>query len=164
MCFCDFQLSTIYQNHYFHQLTYILVSIFVSAHLTVRKEYNMCFKSCIIKEVFSKNWPISNGYQKVAIILTSEFSYTGWRLSHMWEMISNCTMKVHRMPTEDFRVTQHISPATPMLRRVKVHTFGPSELLHAPTTYGRNACRGAKNFNKIMQFWSSFKKKGSMAK
>lgn len=120
----------------------------------------MCFKSCIIKEVFSKNWPISNGYQKVAIILTSEFSYTGWRLSHMWEMISNCTVKVHRTPTEDFRVTQHISPATPVLRKVKVHTFGPSELLGAPTTYGRNAGRGAKNFNKIMQFWSSFLKKG----
>lgn len=56
------------------------------------------------------------------------------------------------MPTEDFRVTQHISPDTSMLRKVKVHTYGPSKLLHAPAMYGKNACRGAKNFNKIMQF------------
>lgn len=40
------------------------------------------------------------------------------------------------MPTEDFRVTRRISPATFMLRKVNVHTYGPSELLHAPTTYG----------------------------
>lgn len=73
------------------------------------------------------------------LTLTSEFSPTGWRIRYMWEMISNWTMKIHSMPTEDFSVTKHISPATSMPRNVNVHTYGTSEWLHAPTTYGRNA-------------------------
>lgn len=56
------------------------------------------------------------------------------------------------MPAENFRVTQNISTATSVLEKVKGYTYGPSELLHAPTTHGRNSSKGAKRLYKIMQF------------
>lgn len=42
------------------------------------------FKSCIPKEVISKNYPISNGY---LLILPLEFSHTGSRVSQVWDYI-----------------------------------------------------------------------------
>lgn len=56
------------------------------------------------------------------------------------------------MPTEDFRVTQNISVATSVLGKVKGYTYGPSELLHTPTTYGRKASKGAKKWIKLCSF------------
>lgn len=113
------------------------------------KEYKICFKSCIPKDIFSKNWPISNGL-----------------ISYSYLRILICWMKSKPHVRDDIKLKSE-GPQHANRRLQSYPTYFSSHIYaqkgqcsHIWTfwtvacTYNiwRNACRGAKIFKKICSF------------